>query len=136
MVGPEGKSRSREAKRGIPGDPRGLTLGVVTLGPVVTGSRLTKDEVVRTEDLSVGPGPGTALVMTIITNVSVPDTVHCTRLKVNQDSPGNIPGGANLKEKEQKEHTWLQKPHCSRHRCAPAGGRKCPGNFTMQILLQ
>ena len=47
-----------------------LTLSVVTLGPVVTSSRLTEHEVVGPEDLSEGSGP---------------HGVHGARLQVNQD---------------------------------------------------
>lgn len=51
------------------------TLSVVTLGPVVSGTALTKDEVVRAEEAS---------------QRSTTDRVHCSRLQVNQDGAGNV----------------------------------------------
>lgn len=51
------------------------TLGVVTLGPVVTGTRLAKDKVVRAEKLTVGTGT---------------DRVHRTGLQVNKDGTGHV----------------------------------------------
>lgn len=51
------------------------TLSVVTLGPVVTSTRLAEDEVVGTEKLTERTGT---------------DGVHGTGLKVNQDSTGNV----------------------------------------------
>jgi hypothetical protein len=50
-------------------------LGVVTLGPVVSSTRLTKDKVVRTEEL---------------TERTCADSIHCARLKVDQDSARDI----------------------------------------------
>ena len=47
-----------------------LTLGVVTLGPVVPGPGLAEHEVVRPEDLAEGAGP---------------DGVHGAGLQVHQD---------------------------------------------------
>ena len=52
-----------------------ITFCVVTLGPVVTSSTLSKHKVVRSEDLTKG---------------SRPDTVHGARLQVHQDSSGHI----------------------------------------------
>jgi hypothetical protein len=49
-------------------------LSVMTLGPVVTSTRLPKHKVVRAEDLPIG---------------SSPDTVHGTRLQIHEDSPGH-----------------------------------------------
>jgi hypothetical protein len=51
------------------------TLSVVSLGPVVSGSGLAEDEVIRAEELAVG---------------SSADRVHGAGLKVHEDSAGNI----------------------------------------------
>jgi hypothetical protein len=51
------------------------TLGVVTLGPVVTSTRLAEDEVVGTEELAKGTGT---------------DSVHGTRLQIDQNGTGNV----------------------------------------------
>ncbi len=51
------------------------TLSVVTLGPVVTGSGLTEDEVVGAEELSEGTST---------------DRVHGSGLQIHEDSTGNI----------------------------------------------
>ena len=51
------------------------TLGVVSLGPVVASTGLTKDEVVGTEELTEGTGT---------------DGLHGTRLKIDEDGAGNI----------------------------------------------
>jgi proteasome assembly chaperone (PAC2) family protein len=59
------------------------TLGVMTLGPVVTGTRLAEDEVVGTEELTEGTGT---------------DGVHGTGLKVNEDGTRNILVSAGLVE--------------------------------------
>merc|ERR1711881_274693 len=50
------------------------TFGVVTLGPVVTGTSLTEDEVVGSEELTEGTST---------------DGVHGTRLEVHKDGPGD-----------------------------------------------
>ena len=55
--------------------------GVVTLGPVVTSTRLSKNEVVRAEDLA---------------EWSRPDAVHGARLQVHQDGPGHVLPTAGL----------------------------------------
>lgn len=47
------------------------SLSVVTLGPVVTSTRLAKHKVIRPEDLAIGTGP---------------NAVHGTRLKVHEHS--------------------------------------------------
>ena len=47
----------------------------MTLGPVVTSSRLSKDKVVRSEDL---------------TKRSRSDAVHGSWLQVHQDGPGHV----------------------------------------------
>ena len=47
----------------------------MTLGPVVSGSGLTEDEVVRSEKLTEG---------------SSSDGVHSSRLKIHKDSSGNV----------------------------------------------
>ncbi|CAA6655077.1 unnamed protein product [Spirodela intermedia] len=52
------------------------TFGVVTLGPVVSGSGLPEHEVVRAEDLAVCPRP---------------DTVHGSRLQIHEHCSGNEP---------------------------------------------
>jgi hypothetical protein len=59
------------------------TLSVVTLGPVVTGTRLAEDEVVGTEELAEGTGT---------------DSVHGTGLQVDQNGTGNVLVVASLKE--------------------------------------
>jgi hypothetical protein len=51
------------------------TFGVVTLGPVVTGTGLTEDEVVGTEELTEGTST---------------DGVHGTGLKIHEDGTGDI----------------------------------------------
>ena len=51
------------------------TLGVMTLGPVVTGTRLSEDKVVWTEDLS---------------EWARPYRVHGTWFKVNEDGPRDV----------------------------------------------
>ena len=51
------------------------TLGIVALSPVVTGSGLSKDEVVGSEELSEG---------------SSADGIHSTGLEVHQDGSGDI----------------------------------------------
>jgi len=51
------------------------TLGVVTLGPVVSGSGLAEDEVVGSEELSEGAGS---------------DGVHGTGLQVHKDGSGDV----------------------------------------------
>lgn len=51
------------------------TLGVVTLGPVVTSTSLAKDKVVWPEDLAVGAGP---------------HRVHGAGLQVHEDGTGHI----------------------------------------------
>jgi hypothetical protein len=50
------------------------TLGVVTLCPVVTGTRLAKDEVVGAEELAKGTSA---------------DGVHGTGLEINEDGTGH-----------------------------------------------
>lgn len=62
------------------------TLSVVTLGPVVTSTRLAKDEVVGTEELTERTGT---------------DGIHGTRLKVNQDGTGNVLLAASLLKKSE-----------------------------------
>jgi hypothetical protein len=51
------------------------TLGVVTLGPVVTSTGLTEDEVVGAEKLAEGAGT---------------DGIHGARLQIDQDGTGNV----------------------------------------------
>jgi hypothetical protein len=60
------------------------TLGVVTLGPVVTGTGLTEDEVVGTEELAKGTST---------------DSVHGTGLQIDQDGTGNVLVTAGLENK-------------------------------------
>ena len=57
------------------------SLGVVSLGPVVSGSGLSEDEVVWPEDLSVW---------------SRPDGVHGTWLKIHEDGPRDVPSSGGL----------------------------------------
>ena len=57
------------------------SLSVVTLGPVITSSSLTKHEVVRAEELSKGAST---------------DGVHGTGLKIHQDSTRNIAAASGL----------------------------------------
>merc|ERR1719230_709865 len=57
------------------------TLGVVTLGPVVTGTGLAEDEVVRAEEL---------------TEWASADRVHGTRLEVHEDGTGHIATASGL----------------------------------------
>merc|ERR1711885_72970 len=57
------------------------TLGVVTLGPVVTGTSLAEDEVVRAEELTEWAGT---------------DGVHGTRLEVHEDGAGHIATAGGL----------------------------------------
>ena len=52
-----------------------LTLGVVSLGPVVPGPGLAEHEVVWPEDLTEGSGP---------------DGVHGAGLQIYQDGPGHV----------------------------------------------
>lgn len=59
------------------------TLGVVTLGPVVTSTGLAENEVVGTEELTEGTGT---------------DGVHGTRLKINEDGTRDILVSAGLVE--------------------------------------
>ena len=56
-------------------------LGVVTLGPVVASTRLSKDEVVRTEEGAIGSGP---------------HAIHGARLQVHEDGPGHVLAAAGL----------------------------------------
>lgn len=58
------------------------TLGVMTLGPVVSGTGLTEDEVVGTEELAKGTST---------------DGIHGTRLQIDKDSTRDIlvSGGLN-----------------------------------------
>ena len=62
------------------------TLGVVTLGPVVTGTRLAEDEVVGAEKLTEGTGT---------------DSVHGTGLKIDQNGTGNILATGSLEDEEK-----------------------------------
>merc|ERR1719267_262364 len=57
------------------------TLGVVTLGPVVTGTSLAEDEVVRAEELTEWAGT---------------DGVHGTRLEVHEDGAGHVAATGSL----------------------------------------
>ncbi len=51
------------------------SLGVVSLGPIVAGAALPEDEVVRMEELAVGP---------------VADRVHRPRLEVHHDRSRHV----------------------------------------------
>merc|ERR1712028_301743 len=57
------------------------TLGVVTLGPVVTGAGLAEHEVIGAEDLTVGAGT---------------DGVHGTGLQVHQHGTGHVAAAGSL----------------------------------------
>jgi hypothetical protein len=57
------------------------TLCVMSLGPVVSCSSLSKHEVVWPENLTIGTRP---------------DTVHGTRLQIHEDSTGDIASTASL----------------------------------------
>merc|ERR1712205_210289 len=57
------------------------TLGVVTLGPVITGTSLAEHEVIGTEGLTEGTGT---------------DGVHGTGLEVHEDSTGNVAAAGGL----------------------------------------
>ena len=51
------------------------TFGVVALSPVISGPRLAKDKIVRSEDLSIG---------------TISNTIHSARLKVDENGPGDV----------------------------------------------
>ena len=51
------------------------SFGVMSLGPVVTGARLTEDEIIRPEDLAVRSGA---------------DTVHRARLQINENGTRDV----------------------------------------------
>mmetsp|Transcript_86676 Transcript_86676/g.187521 ORF Transcript_86676/g.187521 Transcript_86676/m.187521 type:complete len:230 (-) Transcript_86676:37-726(-) len=57
------------------------TLGVVTLGPIVTSSGLTEHEVIGSEDLTKGTST---------------DRVHGTGLKIHKDGTGNVSATSGL----------------------------------------
>ncbi|EPY39693.1 hypothetical protein AGDE_04235 [Angomonas deanei] len=57
------------------------TFGVVALGPVVTGTGLSKDEVVGAEELAIGTGA---------------DGVHRAGLEVDQDRAGHVAAASGL----------------------------------------
>merc|ERR1712144_46307 len=57
------------------------TLGVVTLGPIVSGAGLSEDEVVGTEELTEGAGT---------------DGVHGAGLEVHEDGAGNVAAAGGL----------------------------------------
>ena len=59
------------------------SLGVVALGPVVSGSGLAEDEVVGAEELAEGSGT---------------DGVHGSGLKVHQDGTGDVASAGGLVE--------------------------------------
>ena len=59
----------------------------MSLGPVVSGSRLSKNEVVGSEDLSEGSGS---------------DRVHGAGLQVDEDGAGNIFASGGLEIKKLK----------------------------------
>ena len=52
-----------------------FTFGVVALSPVISGPRLAKDKIVRSEDLSIG---------------TISNTIHSARLKVDENGPGDV----------------------------------------------
>merc|ERR1711970_1041600 len=57
------------------------TLGVVTLGPVVTGTSLSENEVVGSEELTERSGS---------------DGVHGSGLEIHEDSAGNVSATSGL----------------------------------------
>ena len=57
------------------------SFGIMTFGPIVSGTGLAKDEVIRAEDLTVGTRS---------------DAVHGARLKIHEHSPGNVPSARSL----------------------------------------
>ena len=57
------------------------TLSVVTLGPVVSGSGLTEDEVIRSEELTEG---------------SSSNGVHGSWLKIHEDGSGDVPSSGGF----------------------------------------
>ena len=57
------------------------TLGVVTLGPVVTGAGLPEDEVIGPEYLTEGAGP---------------DRIHCAGFQIHEDGTWNVPSATGL----------------------------------------
>jgi len=59
------------------------SLGVVTLGPVVSSAGLSEDKVVRSEELTEG---------------SCSDGVHGSGLKIHEDGSGDIPASSGLIE--------------------------------------
>jgi hypothetical protein len=59
------------------------TFSVVTLGPVVTSTGLTEDEVVRSEELTEGASS---------------DGVHGTRFKIHEDSSGDVSSTSSFVE--------------------------------------
>ena len=59
------------------------TLGVVTLGPVVTSTRLTENEVIGSEKLTEGTGS---------------NGVHGAGLEINKNSAGNVSSAGGLVE--------------------------------------
>jgi hypothetical protein len=63
------------------------TLGVVTLGPVVSGTGLTEDEVVRSEEL---------------TEWASTDGVHGTRLQVDKDGTRDVLVASTLRVLSQQ----------------------------------
>ena len=59
------------------------SLGVVALSPVVSGSGLAEDEVVRSEKLSVGTGS---------------DGVHGSGFEIHEDGSGDVPASGGFIE--------------------------------------
>jgi len=57
------------------------TLRVVTLGPVVSGAGLAKDEVIGAEYPAEGAGP---------------DRIHCSRFEIHEDGTWNVPSATGL----------------------------------------
>jgi len=57
------------------------TLGVVALGPVISGTRLSKDEVIGAEDLAKGAGA---------------DGVHSSGLEIHEDGAGHVPAASGF----------------------------------------
>ena len=68
------------------------SLGVVTFSPVVSGSGLSENKVVRAENLSEGSGT---------------DRVHGSGLQVDEDGTGNIFASSGLKIKNKSQNATM-----------------------------
>lgn len=57
------------------------SFGIMTFRPIISGAGLTKNEIIRAKDLTVGTGS---------------DTIHGTRFKIHENSPGNVSTARSL----------------------------------------